>query len=153
MKDKIVLGLIALYYFSILPVFASDCDVALSIGKDVKVCAKLAATDAEKAKGLMFVKKLDYAKGMLFIFDEDSVKTFWMKNTLIPLDIIFMDENFTVVKVFHNVPPSYEGQEEEKIPRVSFWARYVLEIKGSTAEKMGIVFGKRFNAAFNKKKK
>lgn len=102
-----------------------------------------AITPAEREKGLMFRKTLAKDHGMLFFFNDDEKKAFWMKNTLIPLDIIFLDKNFTAAKVFSSVPASYEGAPDEEIPAVAYWGRYVLELPAGTAETYGIEFGKQ----------
>lgn len=70
-------------------------------------CFKLeiAKTVIERAKGLMFREKLDENKGMLFIFPTVEKHGFWMKNTLIPLDIIWIDESNKVVYIKKNVLP------------------------------------------------
>lgn len=59
---------------------------------------ELAQTDEQRQTGLMGREQLDKDKGMLFVYDEDGIYTFWMKNTLIPLDMIWIDSNGTVVK-------------------------------------------------------
>ena len=104
-----------------------------------------AITPAEREKGLMFRKSLKKDHGMLFFFDNDERKAFWMKNTLIPLDIIFLDENFTVAKVFSSVPASYEGAPEKDISVVAYWGRYVLELPAGTSEGYGIEFGRQLH--------
>ncbi len=71
-------------------------------GKEIYV--EIADSEAEWGKGLMFRKSLDKNNGMFFIFDDSVIRYFWMKNTYIPLDIIFIDENFTIVNIAENVP-------------------------------------------------
>ncbi len=66
---------------------------------------ELAQTQNERNKGLMFRQNLSENKGMLFLFDSVSIKTFWMKNTLIPLDIIWFDSNFVILGVSENTHP------------------------------------------------
>lgn len=100
---------------------------------------ELARTPAEQSKGLMFRESMPENHGMLFIFSEDGIKTFWMKNTLIPLDMVFLDGNMTVVEIKSNVQPckvdpcpTYPSEKP---------ARYVLELNAGSAEKNKIVPG------------
>ena len=66
---------------------------------------ELAKTNAERELGLMNRKELDSNKGMLFIFEKDGIYPFWMKNTLIPLDMIWIDGNYQIVFIAKNVQP------------------------------------------------
>ena len=66
---------------------------------------ELAKTEAERNQGLMYRKELDKNKGMLFIFDKEGSHPFWMKNTLIPLDIIWIDSRGKIVFISQNVQP------------------------------------------------
>ena len=88
------------------------------------------------AKGLMFRKNLLENEAMLFVFNQEGNHSFWMKNTLISLDIIFLDKNKKVVDIAKNTQPcqsdecpSYRNQQP---------AKYVLEIKAGLAEKIGL---------------
>jgi uncharacterized protein len=85
----------------------------------------IATTPYEKARGLAFVENLDRDGGMLFFFDDDGVYPFWMEDTLIPLDIIWIDSNRRVVYISRNAQPCLQDCDsiDPKVP-----ARYVLEI-------------------------
>ena len=72
---------------------------------------------------------------MLFIFDEQSPKTFWMKNTKIPLDMVFLDSNWTVVEIKRDVPPCFEDPCERY---TSLPAQYVLEVNAGAAREIGV---------------
>ena len=65
----------------------------------------LAVTDQQKARGLMFVRKLDTLEGMLFRYDQEARITMWMKNTYIPLDMIFADTSGTITGIANNTRP------------------------------------------------
>lgn len=67
--------------------------------KDKKLIIKIADTDQERALGLMHIKSLPKNEGMLFVFNHKSTLSFWMKNTLIPLSIAYIDENCTIVDI------------------------------------------------------
>jgi uncharacterized membrane protein (UPF0127 family) len=70
-----------------------------------RVVLELALTDKEKATGLMFRDKLAADHGMLFVFDRDDIYAFWMKNTLIPLDIVWFDAMGRVADVHPGAEP------------------------------------------------
>lgn len=93
---------------------------------------ELARTDKDKELGLMYRESLPDNHGMLFLYDEDVRNGFWMKNTLIPLDIYFLDENYQVVDKFLNVQPC--KAEKCDLYRPSVLYRYVLEISPSDRE-------------------
>ena len=77
--------------------------IALPNGKQIKI--EIADNTFQQAKGLMFRETLDKNSGMLFIFDKPQILTFWMQNTLIPLDMIWLDENYIVVDITKNAQP------------------------------------------------
>lgn len=87
----------------------------------------------ERAQGLMFRESLGRNSGMLFVYDRPQRATFWMRNTLIPLDMIFMDESGTVTRVHENARPLDETPIDGG-PGVLA----VLEINGGLAERLGI---------------
>ena len=100
---------------------------------------EVADDTAERARGLMFRETLDLGAGMLFAYDAPHHPQFWMKNTLIPLDIIFADMTGTVTRVHSNAVPGdltpLDGGEG---------VGFVLEINGGLAEKLGIGAGAEF---------
>ena len=111
---------------------------AVFFENDVMFKVELAKTASEQAKGLMYRAELPEDHGMLFVFQKDAPRTFWMKNTLIPLDMIFIDSDMNVAEVKENVPPC----REDPCPQYkSAPAMYVLEINGGLAEKKGIKAG------------
>ena len=87
----------------------------------------------------MFRKSLDYNKGMLFVFENVSEHNFWMKNTLIPLDIIWIDENNKVVFIKENAQPCKGGLCESI--RSGKKAKYVLEINTGICSSLGLEAG------------
>jgi uncharacterized membrane protein (UPF0127 family) len=96
----------------------------------------IAQTESERQQGLMNVKTLAPNAGMLFIFTEDSDHAFWMRNTLIPLDMIFIDRNWTIVGIVDNAVPN--SLQPRSVGKAS---RYVLEIAGGQALANSIVTG------------
>ena len=83
----------------------------------------------------MFREKLEENNGMIFIFEQENEIAFWMKNTLIPLDIIFIGKNFKIVDIKNAVPCKQDPCQLYK-PQKS--AQYVLEVNSGFAEKNGI---------------
>ena len=98
-----------------------------------KVRVSLARTDVERQHGLMYVQNLATDDGMLFIFDADSVQSFWMKNTLIPLDMIFIRGDMTVAGVVANAAPLTLDPQTVGLP-----SRFVLEVNGGWAAQHGV---------------
>ena len=98
----------------------------------------LAVTIAEHARGLMFVERLDDDRGMLFVFEKDGIYPFWMKDTLIPLDIIWIDSDGKVVFINQNTQPCKLTCEYINPGKQ---ARYVLEINANISDKIGLAVG------------
>lgn len=101
----------------------------------------LATTPAQQARGLMFVKTLPADRGMLFLFNADEQRPFWMKDCFISLDLVWLDENFTVVDISRNVPPCQADPCPNYFP--SRPIRNVLEIQGGLAASHGLSIGDR----------
>ena len=101
-------------------------------------CFKIQIADSqeERENGLMFVEQMLEDEGMLFIFEEQGVYPFWMKNTLIPLDIIWLDENKSIVFIKESALPCKEEPCEIINPDKS--AKYVLEINSGMADKLDL---------------
>jgi uncharacterized membrane protein (UPF0127 family) len=102
--------------------------------------AELADSESKRYQGLMFRKGLLENEGMLFIFDQDAPHTFWMKNMLIPLDIIWIDQSKRIIDIKTNIAPC-QGPCENIIP--SGAARYVLEVNSGFAERNAVKVGER----------
>lgn len=120
-----------------LPVAAADCtpdriDIRGDWGQ-ARFRVELALTPQEQSRGLMFREEMARLSGMLFIYPRTQQLGFWMRNTLIPLDMIFIDETGTVVKVHAEAQPHDETVILSDTP-----ARAVLEINGKMAATLGI---------------
>jgi len=94
---------------------------------------ELASNDAERSRGLMFVKSLPEGQGMLFDFKRDQPVSFWMHNTYIPLDMIFIAGNGRIMHIAENAKPLSDDLIPSQYP-----VRAVLEVIGGTAEKLGL---------------
>ena len=108
-------------------------------GRDlIVVNVEVAATNAKRELGLMFRRHLDEAAGMIFLFKQPQHLTFWMKNTLIPLDMIFADSDGRIVGIVENAAPL-----SESIDAVDGDSQYVLEVNGGFCKRNGVIAGDR----------
>lgn len=118
---------------------ATQVIVSTPAGQEI-VDAELADEPAEWAKGLMNRTSLAEGHGMLFVFPDERRRSFWMKDTLIPLDIIFVSGSFEIVDIATLQPcaadpcPAYASKSP---------ARYVLEVNAGFAEANSITIGER----------
>lgn len=109
----------------------------LGEGDDAQIIhLEIARTQAEQARGLMYREHMHPDFGMLFIFESDAPRAFWMKNTFISLDMIFIRSDGVVDSVLSHVPPHTLESRESHGP-----ARYVLELVAGEAQRRGIEAG------------
>lgn len=106
-----------------------------------RVIVEIADTDAKRQRGLMFREQMAPTDGMIFLFDEPGNYPFWMKNTLIPLDMIWLDRDARIVSIAESVPPckadpcpSYDHQGQ---------ALYVVEVVSGFAKQHKLKIGDR----------
>ncbi len=104
-----------------------------------RVEIEVAADDDSRARGLMFRTQLPSGRGMLFMFAGAHAYSFWMKNTLIPLDMIWIDKQKVIVDVKASVPPCPGDPCPSFGPKAA--ASYVLELGAGEAAKHGVVAG------------
>ncbi len=108
--------------------------------KPLQIKAEVTSTEEQITQGLMFRQSLADNEGMLFVYPDSAVRNFWMKNTLIPLDMIFIAENETIAKIHHAVPctsdPCQLYSSEEPV-------KYVLEVNGNLTNYYGIKEGSK----------
>ena len=114
-------------------VFKRSSLVIVTIGREIKFDVEMATNEAERERGLMYRKELGPYQGMLFDFHRDMPVSFWMKNTLIPLDMVFIASDGIVKHVHANAVP----MSTDTIPS-EFPVRGVLEINGGSARLLGI---------------
>lgn len=137
------------YLFSIVAVAA----VLIMLQKNIKqgrVCFKeycfsveLAKSRLARTKGLMFRREMPPDHGMLFVYQDEEPRSFWMKNTFLPLDIIFLNKNKEVVSIKKNLQPCEADfcssiKPEEK-------AQYVLELNANIADKINLKPGDKLD--------
>ena len=138
-NNKIIsLTAILLLGFLLFAFYKHSCrlpQMTIVLPNSQKISVEVASNDKERGKGLMFRKKLKRNEGMLFVFKDDSQKHFWMKNTLIDLDILFIGEDFIINEIFENVKKSEPNAKDFEIERVSAKGKYILELVAGSAEK------------------
>lgn len=104
-------------------------DGSRSSGYSLEVCS----TDGQRALGLMYRRSLPERAGMIFVFPQERENSFWMKNTYIPLDMVFLDKDLKVVGILENVPPLNEVSRSVGKPSM-----YVVELGAGVARRDAI---------------
>ncbi len=122
------------------------CTACASGGPSVELGGKrfsieIADTTQEQALGLMFRDEMPADQGMLFVFPNEAPRSFWMKNTRIPLDIMYFDEDLIMVSISANTKPC-KVKQCPSYPSIAA-AKYVLELNAGTAAKLGVGPGDR----------
>jgi uncharacterized membrane protein (UPF0127 family) len=102
----------------------------------VVVNVEVVDTPDMRQRGLMYRKQLAPDAGMLFLFDQQEQHTFWMHNTLIPLDMIFIKSDWTVLGIVENATPLTDSKRE--VPGAS---QYVLEVNAGFSRRVGLQAG------------
>ena len=103
---------------------------------DVPVKVEVVATEPKIEKGLMYRQHLPTDSGMLFVMGREKQWSFWMRNTLIPLDMIFISKDMTIAGIVENAEPLTES-----LRQVDKTSSYVLEVNGGFTRSAGIVAG------------
>ena len=136
------------FLFSMV-LFLSACNfyksTTITLPDGFKVHARIADTPKKQTKGLMFVKHLPENEGMLFAFDQEAEQLFWMKNTLIDLDIVFIGADKQVILVDPEVPHSYTYTPDSNVAYSAGYGQYVLELPAKTAQKHQVDTGKKLD--------
>ena len=117
--------------------------VTVTLPDGFEVTARLADTPSKQEKGLMFVTNLPENEGMLFVFDQEEDQIFWMKNTLIDLDMVFIGADKTVTAVADEMPHSYTYTPDDEVAYTSGWGQFVLELAAKTAARHGVQPGEK----------
>ena len=128
--------LVCLFYFLQSRALA---DVFFPGQPDFVIHAELAQNPFARTRGLMFRKSLPADSGMLFVFPNEAIQSFWMKNTKIPLDLIFISVDDKIVDIKNNFLPC--TVDSCPVYQSVAPAKYVLEINAGEVEKEGINIG------------
>ncbi len=114
--------------------FTKEAEIAIKRASNDSLVAHLdieiAESDYETQTGLMYRKGMDDEQGMFFLFDNESMKSFYMKNTEFPLDIIFVNRNFEIVNIHQNTVPFSKTSLSSGAP-----AKYVLEVNAGLTDR------------------
>jgi len=116
-----------------------DFFITTQDGNSVRVKAEIARTDSQRSYGFMYRKKIPGGTGMLFIFEQDQILNFWMKNTPLPLSIAYIDSSGKIRNIFDMKPFSLEGVKS------TVSVRYALEVPQGWFTKNGIKPGDRID--------
>ena len=132
------IGLWLLLSFISFSACRSDPRVIISTkaGKELVVRVEVADTPAKRALGLQYRRELSDDQGMLFLFPAERVQSFWMKDTPLSLDIIFIGADRRIVGIIHQAVPFSTASLSVPAP-----SQFVLEIKGGLSERHGIKVG------------
>jgi hypothetical protein len=143
-RGSILIGLLALGLLAVAlgaGCGEGDSDVPMVVLRpagrpEVRVRVELAHTGQERARGLMFREHLDPDAGMLFLYENEDIRRFWMRNTLIPLDMLFISTDHRVVGIVENAQPQTDSLRQVDRP-----SQFVLEVNGGFAVTNGITVG------------
>jgi uncharacterized protein len=133
-------GLLSLIALMMLSAVACEAQPKVTIltkaGREVTFQVEVADTPAKRTMGLQYRKELGNDRGMIFLFAAESPQTFWMKNTPIPLDMIFINRAQKIVGIVEQTIPFSLDSRSVGIP-----SQFVLEINGGLAKRLGIQTG------------
>lgn len=114
-----------------LDIFKKDTDSIIT-----QLNIEIAESEYETQTGLMYRTRMENTQAMLFVFPDVSMHSFYMKNTAIPLDIIFIDERMTIVSFQENAEPFNEKGLSSRVP-----VKYVLEVNAGLVKKWSLAIG------------
>lgn len=137
-RRLVLAGLSGVFAGVLAPAWACTEAIAeiRTAGRSIAFSVEIADTPEERARGLMFREVLARDAGMLFVFETEAPRAFWMKNTPLPLDILFFDSRGVMCGLVENAEPFTRTQR-----RSGCGAQYVLEINGGLAVQLGIERG------------
>ena len=110
-----------------------------------KFSIELALSEAQMEQGLMFRRSMPADAGMLFDFKQPTPVSMWMKNTIIPLDMLFLDPSGKIIDIHERAVPYSTDIIAGRVP-----ARYVIELNGGTVERLGIKIGDQVTSPYFK---
>ncbi|MCF6216810.1 MAG: DUF192 domain-containing protein [Emcibacter sp.] len=115
----------------------------LSKGQSHKFDVEIAQSFEQRARGLMFRRKMPEKNGMLFLFENNQMVTMWMENTYIPLDIIFLNAKGIIMHIVKSTVPESRDYINSTVPVIS-----VLEVNGGVTDNLNIQVGDKIDHPF-----
>ncbi len=107
-------------------------------GMSDTVYVEVADDMQSQEKGLMYRTSMDHDKGMLFVFDQEARESFWMENTPLPLDMVFVDGNMNIIDINYNATPNSTNVFTSRSP-----CKYVVEVNGGYCNEQNVSIGDR----------
>ena len=138
-RTLVSVGISCILFLSILSCSSTEANANRVCVQDKCYTVEIAKDDTTRTKGLMFREHMPADQGMLFIFPALQRYSFWMKNTLIPLDIIWLDNSRRIVHVEKNTQPCTADPCMHYVPSAE--ALYVLELNAGESEKQTMEIG------------
>ena len=108
-------------------------------GQDLTIEVEVASTAVQRSRGLMYRDSLEQGKGMLFVFEHELIQRVWMRNTLIPLDIVFISTQGQIVSIIRSLQPCVKKTCE--VYKSTEKAKYMLEVNAGMIDNKGIAIG------------
>lgn len=147
---KKYLNLILLILITVILVFIIRNNLILNFEnnkkKEITINVINLKSNLEKKKGLMFVKKMDFNTGALFNYDNSGIHCVWMKNTYIPLELIYLNEKFEIVELIKNMKP-FDLENKCNIKP----AKYFIEVNKGFIKSKNLKIGDKINVNIIKK--
>lgn len=149
MKKKLIFFILVILIILLLIILAlfiinkNNTKNQVIFENNIKLFVEISKTQKQWETGLMFRKNLDKNKAMLFISDNEKIRNFWMKNTLIPLDMIFIDKNLNIINIIENAQPC--TKEPCQAYSSSKPAKYVIETNAGFAKENNITQGQKIS--------
>jgi len=119
--------------------------IGIKLPDGTRLAAEVAWTPKQQEKGMMFRTVVPSLTGMLFVYEKEAYQSIWMKNTLVNLDVVYMDQDKQVTVVYPNVPGSQPGVEESETEHRSGYGKYFLELRAGEAARLNIKKGIRLD--------
>lgn len=131
-----VLRMVFVSMVAVLLVYSVQRYIQVFLPNGVSITAEVAVTDEERQQGLMFREKINPDQGMLFVFKQEGIQSFWMKNMQFSIDILWLDKDKRIIYVEENVPPCFSPDCPSYACRIP--SIYVLELKAGSVAEQGL---------------